>query len=157
MPIDKYEGQIQHSLYGRKLGLDNAGFAVGVPGVRIPTEFSTAGSTMTNYGLSVLSGSTDAWTLQAPLVAGVEKIVVNASTLSTATMSIVRSTANGACSFIGSTEAGGGAAGNGRRINLIAYGGAVRLVSVSSAVWAPVGNVGNVVSSGITYSVSTSS
>lgn len=157
MAIDKYESQIQHSLYGRKWGLDNNGYGVGLPGVRVPTELTTAGSTLTNYGLSVLSGSTDAWTLTAPLVAGIEKIVVNASTLSTATMSVVRSTANGACAFAGSTEAGGGAAGNGRRINLQQYGTAVRLISISSAVWAPVSNIGTVFSTAMAYTVSTSS
>jgi hypothetical protein len=158
MPIEKYDNQIRTSLRGREIGLDGVRRLAGVPGLRVPTEFSTAGSTLDETGgLAVLSGSTDAWTLRAPLVAGVDKLIVNASTLSTATMSIVRSTANGACAFLGSTEAGGGTAGNGRRINLIAYGAAVRLVSISSAVWAPVGNIGNVASSGITYSVSTSS
>lgn len=158
MPIDKYESQIQHSLYGRKFGLDSVGYGVGLPGVRIPTEFTTAGSTLTGHGLSVLSGSTDAWTLAAPLVAGVEKIVVNASTLSTATLSVVRSTALGACSFLGTTSAGGIAStAPGIRINLVACGAATRLVSVSSAVWAPVGYTGQITSSAYTYTVSTSS
>jgi hypothetical protein len=158
MPIDRYQDEIQTSIRGSELGFDNTRRLVGPPSYRIPTEFSTAGSTLDERGgLAVLSGSTDAWTLRAPLVAGVEKIVVNASTLSTATMSLVRSTANGACAFAGSTEAGGGANGNGRRINLQQYGTAVRLVSISSAVWAPVGNIGTVFSTAMAYTVSTSS
>jgi hypothetical protein len=161
MPIDKYESQIQHSLYGRKLGLDNAGFAVGVPGVRIPTETATtagAATALTGHGLSVLTGSTAAYLLAAPLVAGIEKIIVNASTLSTATLSVVRSTALGDCSFLGTTSAGGIAStAPGLRINLVACGAAARLVSVSSACWAPVGYTGNITSSAYTYTVSTSS
>ncbi len=34
MAVDKYDSQIQHSLYGRQFGLDKDGFAVGLPGVR---------------------------------------------------------------------------------------------------------------------------
>ena len=158
MAIDKYESQIQHSLYGRMLGLDNRGFLVGDPGERVPTEFSTAGSTLTNYGLSVLSGSTDAWTLTAPRVAGVMKIVVNASTLSTAAMGLVRSTADGACFFLGSSAAGGlGSTNPGVRINLVSAGAAVVMVSVSSAAWAPVSYTGNSTSTAYTYTNTTSS
>jgi hypothetical protein len=152
MPIDKYESQIQHSLYGRKLGLDKEGFAVAVPGVRVPSEFSTAGSTLTNYGISVLSGSTDAWTLPAPQAIGIRKTIVNASTLSTATLSVVRSTANGACSFL-HTTATGGIANGGTRINLLNVGSAVEMVSISTAVWAVTANV----LSSLYYTASTSS
>ncbi len=159
MPMDKYESQISHSLYGRRFGFDHAGFGVGHPGDRVPSETSTAGSTLTNFGISVLSGSTDAWTLPAPRAIGVTKIVLNASTLSTATMSIVRSTADGfACSFFGSTVAGGlGSTAPTLRINLVGAGAAVVLCSVTSAIWAPVSYTGNITSSAMTYTLSTSS
>jgi hypothetical protein len=153
MPINKYADQIQTSLRGRELGLDATRRIAGIPGVRVPTEFSTAGSTLDHAGgLSVMSGTTAAWTLQAPLVAGVNKYLVNASTVSTATLSVVRSTANGDCSFLGSTDALGVNA-SGRRINLIAVGAGVELISISSAVWAPISNIG----SSASYTVSTSS
>jgi hypothetical protein len=159
MPIDRYQDEIATSIRGSELGFDNQRRLVGPPNYRIPTEFSTAGSTLDERGgLAVLSGSTDAWTLRAPLVAGIEKIVTNCSTLSTATHSVVRSTANGNCFFMGSTSAGGlGSTAPGVRINLVAAGAAVRLVSVSSAAWVPVGFTGNITSSAYTYTVSTSS
>lgn len=141
MAIDRYQDEIQTSIRGNDLGFDNQRRIVGFRDSRVPTEFSTAGSTLDELGgLAVLSGSTDAWTLRAPLVPGVNKYVVNASTLSTATLSLVRSTANGACSFLGSTAAGGLASG-GVRINLLNSGSAIHLISVSSAVWAPVSNI----------------
>lgn len=152
MPINEYKDEIQHSLYGRKLGLDNRGFGVALPGVRVPYEGSTAGSTLTNYGVSVLSGSTDVWTLQAPLAPGIRKTIVNASTLSTATLSVVRSTATGACSFLHTTATGGSANG-GVRINLLNVGSAAELVSISTSVWAVTANV----LSSLYYTASTSS
>lgn len=159
MAIDKYESQIGHSLYGRQLGLDHGGYLVGTPGHRMPTEFSTGGSTLSNHGLSVLSGSTDSWTLPAPRVAGIRKVILNASTLSTAAMAIVRSTADGYdCAFFGSTVAGGlGSTAPTIRINLVAAGQAVELISVSSRIWAPIGFNGNITSSAQTYTLSTSS
>jgi hypothetical protein len=141
MPLTLYSTEIQTSVRGRELGLDNQRRLVGPPDYRTPTELSTAGSTLDERGgLAVLSGSTDVWTLRAPLVPGVNKYVVNASTLSTATMSLVRSTANGACSFLGTTIAGGIAGGT-VRLNLLNSGSAIHLISVSSAVWAPVSNM----------------
>lgn len=137
MPIDKYQDEIQTSLRGRELGLDSARRLVGPPGVRVPSEASTGtGSLDSNGGLSLLSGTTAVWTLAAPLVAGVEKIIANVSTVSTATLSVVRSTALGACSFSGTTV-GAGLAGGGVRLNLLNSGSNVRLVSASSDVWVP--------------------
>jgi hypothetical protein len=152
MPINKYGDQIQTSLRGRELGLDATRRLVGIPGVRVPTEFSTAQAALDPAGgLAVLSGSTDVWTLTAPLVAGVNKYIVNASTVSTATLSVVRSTANGPCSFL--PTSGVGLAAGGVRINLLNSGSAIELISVSSAVWAPVGNI----NSTLYYTNSTSS
>jgi hypothetical protein len=138
MPIDRYQDEIQTSIRGNDLGFDNQRRLAGMTGNRIPTEFSTAASTLDERGgFAMLSGSTDVWTLRAPLAAGVEKIIANVSTVSTATQSVVRSTALGACSFSGTTV-GSGLAGGGVRINLLNSGSAVRLVSASSAVWVPV-------------------
>jgi len=141
MPIDRYNDEIQKSLLGGRLGFDNRDFLVGPAGSRIPTETATTAGVatpLTNYGLSVLTGSTATYLLEAPLVAGVEKIIVNASTLSTATMSVVRASSGSGTSFLATTIAGGTANG-GVRLNLLNCGSAVRLVSISSAIWAPVG------------------
>jgi hypothetical protein len=132
MAIDQHGDEVLHSLYGRKFGIDKGGHAVGLAGVRVPYEASTAASTLTAYGMSVLSGSTDFWTLGAPPAIGVEKIIINNSSLSTATMSIVRSSSGSGVTFLGSTANGGG----GVRINLLNNGAAVTLVGISSAIWA---------------------
>jgi len=156
MPITKYDSQIRHSLYGRKLGLDGNDFLVGeFSGSRTPTEIVTtanAATPLTGYGASALTGSTAAYLLAAPAAVGIEKIVVNASTLSTAIMSLVRSTANGACAFAGSSANG---AATGVKITLTANGCAVRLMSFTTDAWTPVGVT--VTSSAQAISITTSS
>jgi hypothetical protein len=123
------------SIHGRKLFTDHHGFLVGHPGARLPYENSTAASTLANYGTSILSGSTADFTLGAPPAIGVEKVIVNASTLSTAVMGVVRSS-SGAFSFGGSTANG---APTGARINLNGNGAAVRLLATALDVWTPIG------------------
>lgn len=153
MTITKYESQIRHSLYGRKLGLDGNDFLVGeFSGSRIPTEIATtanAATALTGYGASALTGSTAAYLLGPPAAVGIEKIVVNASTLSTAVMSLVRS---GSVAFAGSTANG---AATGVKITLQANGCAVRLVAFTTDVWTPVGVT--VTSSAQAISITTSS
>lgn len=155
MAINEYKDQIQHSLYGRKFGLDVNGFAVGFAGARTPTETLTTADVatpLTGYGASALTGSTAAYLITAPVAIGIEKVVVNASTLSTAVMSLVRSTANGACAFAGSTANG---AATGVKITLTANGAGVRLVAFSTSVWTPVSSL--VTSSAQAMSITTSS
>lgn len=118
------------SIHGRKLGVDHQGFLVGHPGSRLPYEDSTAGTTLANYGVSVLSGSTATWTLNAPPARGVTKTIINGSSLSTALMSIVRSSSDSGVTFTGSTGLGG------VKIELNNYGSAVDLVAISTSVWA---------------------
>jgi hypothetical protein len=152
MAVDKFESQIQHSLYGRRFGFDGNGFAVGTPGVRIPVESLSAASTMAGTGLTVLTGSTATFTLAAPAAVGIEKIILNASTLSTAVMTVIRSTASGACAFLGSTANGDA---TGTTLTLQANGASVRLVGITTGVWAPIGNVGNITSSGKIMNITT--
>lgn len=132
MAIDKHDDEILTSLHGRKLGIDRQGYLVGVPGVRDGYEASTAASTLTAYGMSVLSGSTDTWTLGAPPAIGVEKQIINNSSLSTATLSIVRSSSGSGVTFAGSTANGGG----GVRINLLNNGAGITLIGISTVAWA---------------------
>ena len=140
MAANKWGADIQTSIRGRELGFDNDRFLVGMPGMREPFESLTAASTMETYGTTALSGSTGAFTLLAPEKVGQVKEIINASSISTAAMAIVRSTANGACSFLpmtsGTTE--GASEGNVKRINLLRCGASVVLRAISASQWAPI-------------------
>jgi hypothetical protein len=155
MAVDKFGSDILKSFYGRQFGLDKLGFLTGHVGAREPQETLTAASTMDNKGTTVLTGTTATFTLAAPLVKGVLKEIINASTISTAAMAIVRSTALGACSFLpltsGTTAAGG--VDDVKRINLINVGAAVRLRSISTSQWAVCDRAG----SSLYFTISTSS
>lgn len=118
-----------HSLYGKKFALDKDGFAVGTPGVREPVESSTAASTLANSGISILSGSTATFTLPGAAAPGVRKTIINGSSLSTATMTITRSSS--ALSIVGST----GGDFLGATVNLLHAGSALNLVAVSTLQW----------------------
>ena len=130
MTIDKHGSDIRTSIHGRRFGLDGDDFLTGHSGVREPYESSTAASTLTAYGLSVLSGSTASHTLGAPPAIGVTKTIVNASSLSTAAMTVTRATSS--ISFLGST--GGDPAG--AAFSLINAGSAVTLIGISASQWA---------------------
>jgi hypothetical protein len=137
MAVDKYGSEILHSLYGRLFGFDGRGFQVGPSGSREPQEPIAAASTLENFGTSVLTGTTAAFTLAAPLAKGINKEIVNASSISTASMAIVRSTALGACSFLPHTSGTTQASDGGQvRINLLNVGSRVVLRSISTSQWA---------------------
>jgi hypothetical protein len=139
MVANRFQDQIQTSVRGRELGLDNDRFLVGPLGWREPLETLTAGTTMETFGTSVLTGTTATFTLLAPEKVGQQKEIINASTISTASMAIVRSTANGACSFLphtsGTTQAGDGGQ---VRVNLLNVGSRVVFRAISSAQWAAI-------------------
>lgn len=140
MTATRHQSDILTSIRGRELGLDNDRFLCGPLGYREPFESLSAASTMESFGTSVLTGSTATFTLLAPEKVGQQKEIINASSVSTAAMAIVRSTANGACSFLslssnyGSTA--GGDSSDVKRLNLIFVGSAVALRAVSTAQWA---------------------
>jgi hypothetical protein len=140
MATNRWGSEIQTSLRGREIGLDSDRFLCGIPGYREPLETLTAASTMDSIGTSVLTGSTASFTLLAPEKVGQQKEIINASSISTAAMAIVRSTANGACNFLpvtsGTTE--GATEGNVKRLNLINVGARVVLRAISTAQWAPI-------------------
>jgi len=127
------------TIHGRKFGVDHNGFAIGHPGERLPYEESTAASTLANYGVSLLTGSSADHTLNAPPAIGVTKTIVNGSSVAAAVMGIVRASSVGV-GFGASTAADSLAAGVGARINLINSGASVQLLAISSAVWMPVGS-----------------
>jgi hypothetical protein len=140
MAANRYGAEIQTSIRGRNLGFDNDVFLVGPLGLREPLESLSAASTMETFGTTVLTGSTATFTLLAPEKIGQQKEIINASSISTAAMAIVRSTANGACNFLpvtsGTTE--GATEGNVKRLNLINVGARVVLRAISTAQWAPI-------------------
>lgn len=131
MAVDKYAGDMKTSLHGRRHGLDDNDFVVGSAGSRMPSETVTSASTLANYGLSILTGSTiSGHTLNGPPAIGVTKTIVNASSVSTATMTITRGTSG--ISFLGST----GGDEDGAAIALLNAGSAVTLVGLSTTQWA---------------------
>ncbi len=140
MTATRFQDQIQTSVRGRELGLDNDRFMCGPLGWREPFETLSAASTMETFGTTTLTGTTATYTLLAPEKVGQQKEIINASSISTAAMAIVRSTANGACNFLpvtsGTTE--GATEGNVKRLNLINAGARVVLRAISSAQWAPI-------------------
>lgn len=140
MAANRHQSDIQTSIRGRELGFDNDRFLCGPLGYREPFETLAAASTMETFGTTTLTGTTATYTLLAPEKLGQLKEIINASSISTAAMAIVRSTANGACSFLpqtsGTTE--GASEGNVKRINLLRCGASVLLRAISSAQWAPV-------------------
>lgn len=136
MAIDKHTDSILTSIHGKRLGLDDQGSVAGVSGVRMPHESATDGSTMSRHGMSVHTSSAAATvTLPAPLKVGVEKTFINASTGASVALTVVRSTAEGACSFYFST----GTEVAGTTLTLSLRGAAASLVSISTDKWALLG------------------
>lgn len=124
---------IATSLHGRKLGVDHDGYVIGQVGHRDPVELSTGTEALRTHGISVLSGTTAVWTLGAPPAIGAMKTIINGSSLSTATLSVVRSSSGSGVTFGGSTANGGG----GVRINLLNNGSGITLIGVSTVAWMP--------------------
>jgi hypothetical protein len=126
------------TIHGRKFGIDHQGFTIGHNGQRLPYEQSTAASTLANYGVSLLTGSSADYTLGAPPAIGVTKTIVNGSSVAAAVMGIVRNSVS--IGFGGSTAVGALSSGVGARLNLVNSGASVQLLAISSAVWMPVGS-----------------
>jgi hypothetical protein len=141
MAGNRYQAEILTSVRGRELGLDPDRFICGPLGYREPIESLSAASTMEVFGTTVLTGSTGTFTLLAPERIGQQKEIINNSSVSTATMAVVRSTANGACSFVSlSTQYGALAADAepAKRLNLLFVGTCITIRAVSTASWAVV-------------------
>lgn len=142
MAANRFGDDIQTSIRGRELGLDNDRFMAGPRGWREPFEALSAASTMDSFGTTVLTGSTATFTLLAPEKIGQQKEIINGSSVSTAAMAIVRSTANGACSIASLSTIHGALAADAepaKRLNLIFTGSAVALRAISASQWAVVG------------------
>jgi hypothetical protein len=122
-------------LFGRQIGLDRNEYVVGPKGVRSVVEVSTeTNGTVNKHGMSVITSTAGVWLLEAPQFVGHEKTIVNGSAATTATLQVVRTSSGSGVTILGSTGAGG------VKINLINAGASVRLVGISTSVWAPVAN-----------------
>lgn len=107
MPINDHKGEYLHSLYGRKLGLDNNGFLIGPPSGRNQTETitTTAPSTLMVGGTSILQATGSAvYELPVPTAAliGVQKRIISNTT--GAVSQLVKLTAGNFMSFTGSSQ-----------------------------------------------------
>lgn len=141
--LETIRNSILTSLRGRRLGLDKDEYLVGHKGARHAVEDiqSTVATTTLAYGITrvLTSGSSQGPTqhnLPAPVV-GVEKLICMQTT-STGSQQFL-STPNGAsiiCASDGTTKS---------LLNFVGPGGSVRLVGLTTAVWAVVGgmNVGS--------------
>lgn len=140
MAATRYSTDMQKSIYGRRLGISHKDYLVGPKGYAEPFETLSAASTMESFGTTVLTGSTGTYTIQAPERLGQQKEIINASSISTAAMAIIRSTAAGACSFLSPSSAygstAGGDSGDVKRMNLISVGSIVTLRAISASQWA---------------------
>jgi hypothetical protein len=139
MAANRWQAEIQTSVRGRELGFDQDRFLTGPLGWREPLETVSAASTLETFGTSVLTGTTATFTLLAPERVGQQKEIINASSISTAAMAVVRSTANGSCTFLSlSSNYGSSADQTILRLNLINVGSGVALRAISTAQWAVV-------------------
>ncbi len=127
--LENFRSLIQTQLYGRRLGLDQSGYLVGAPDVRVAIEdiSTTAATSCLPYGhtrfLTSGSSATCNVTLQAP-VPGVRK---SFSLQSTSTGCMIVTATNAAfMSASGSSVA---------FLNLITGGAFVELIAVTTAYW----------------------
>lgn len=153
LTLEALRSNIQDSIKGRKLGLNSAGYLQGPLALRSAIEdiSSTTPTTTLAYGVTriLTSGSSQGPTqhfLPAP-VPGVEKIIVLNST-STGSQQFL-STANGASIFSATDGATKGV------INFVGPGGGIRLLGVTTAIWAVIGSWGSTAASQPTYTTST--
>ncbi len=135
MALERNQKDRKVSLHGRVVGFDYTDKLVGMRGVRHSYEtLSTADAgPLERAGVSVLASTTGAatWTLAAPEGVGDEKTIVNGSTHANV---VVRSTAEGPCSFYAST----GTSPNATTLSFSASArGAIQLVAISTDTWAP--------------------
>jgi len=83
--LEQLRNKVQTSIFGRRLGLDNADHIVGPRGIRLDvTEATSAttGTAITNSGLTILSMSTGAakgYTLAAPQPGVYKELVATSS------------------------------------------------------------------------------
>ena len=152
--LESLKSKVLTGVWGRRLGLDPAGFLVGSLDVRNPVESltTTASSSAINAGLTLAQASgssqTCLYTLQLPSGAGINKTLRQNST-STGTMQFQASTGT-ACGFFAASDGSSQAV-----VSLIGNGATVVLESLSTAWWAVVGVTGTTASPLVQYTTST--
>lgn len=153
--LETFRNSIIDSIKGRKIGLDVAGYLVGVPDVALHVEdfTTTAAASASPYGITnvLTTGSSQLsqYTLQAPVV-GVTKFIVLQST-STGHQQFLLS--GGALVLGGSLTTAGST-----MFALIRQNANITLVGLTTAIWRVMNQQSSLVSSdgqGILYTTST--
>ena len=149
--LDQLRNATLTSIHGRRLGIDDKEYLVGVKSVRVAVEdiSTTAATSAINYGITrvLTSGSsqTGSYTLQAP-VAGVTKILALNST-STGGQQFTATSATIYTASAGTTSA---------VVNLFAPGASVQLFAVTTDRWVVVGgSLGTTTTPLVTFTTST--
>lgn len=150
LSLETLRRQVLTSMYGRRAGLSNDEFFVGVKDIKQTIEeiSTTVPTTVLAYGMTriTVTGSSQGpvqHNLPAP-IPGVEKILALGTT-STGSHQFL-STPNGAsvlCGSDGTTKS---------LVNLVGQGGVVKLIGVSTAIWQVLHQVST---GGVSYTTST--
>jgi hypothetical protein len=128
--LEGMRNAIKTGLFGRRVGLDNNDFLIGIPGTRMPVNAATSDTTGTAipaYGFcSVDTTTNDGWTLGQPTVGAT--VTLFCATTSTGVRSIATAPAT-------MTTTAGNA---GSTITITERGGFITLMGVSTTQWAEV-------------------
>ena len=142
-------------MHGRNGALDKDNFIVGPKGMRMAIEDvqTTAATSFANHGLTRIlttgSSQLSEYTLQAPVIGSIKRIVMHSSSTG---CQLVR--ASGSALFYGASVSTAGST----VINFLKAGGDVTLVAMSSVAWRMMGAFTSLVSSdalGISFTTST--
>lgn len=127
------------SIRGRRLGLDVNECLVGPKQLRPPITAATSATTgtdLTTYGYNTLVTTTnDTWRLPAPPYVGAEVTLMTGSS-STGIHTVAVSTASASVIYSSNGIAG-------QNVVLTGAGQAVKLVGLTTAIWAVAGRVGS--------------
>jgi len=153
--LETLRSSIKTSLYGRRVGLDNDGYLVGPPSIKVQVEdiTTTSATTASAYGYTKVSGLASS---QGPVqhnlphpVVGVEKTLILACTSTGSQQFLCQSGESIVSASDGSTKA---------LINLLGPGGSITLVGVTTSQWAVRGGAGyssTALAQNVSYTTST--
>lgn len=150
--------QILTSIFGRRLGLDNAGSLLGVPALRVPITALTTATGVTNdsipnYGIVTINSSAAStyWGTTHP-VPGQSVLIIDISTLYGAkTIRVNGSTAASPTAAVTAYFAGSSVAGavtSGTIFTLTTPGSWLQLTGITTATWLAQMNYGSTVTTG---------
>lgn len=151
--IETIRSALLTTIFGRRMGLDAAGYLGGVLSVKEAVEDiqTTVPTTLLAYGISrvLTSGSSQGPTqhnLPAPVPGVTKRILLNST--STGSQQFL-STPNGGSIFLATAGTTAGV------VNLVGPGGGVTLVGLSTSVWGVMAVSGSTAGGAPTFSTST--